>query len=87
MFRLCSLLYSLDYVAVPCLCSVLHPLIECLVLQIGNEDAIADLICCGEVTKIKIKITISDNFEVQVLNSSVNFFLSDVHGSNVQEMR
>ena len=49
-------------------------------LQIGNEDAIADLVCCGEVYKVEVSVTIPDNFKVQVLDSSVDFFLGDVHG-------
>ena len=49
-------------------------------LQVANEDAIADLVCCGEVYEVEIPVTIPDNFEVQVLDSLVNFFLGDVHG-------
>ena len=50
-------------------------------LQVANEDAIADLVCCGEVYEVEIPVTIPDNFEVQVLDSLVNFFLGDVHCS------
>ena len=48
-------------------------------LQVANEDAIADLVCCGEVYEVEVPVTIPDNFKVQVLDSLVNFFLGDVH--------
>ena len=46
--------------------------------QIANEDAVADLVCCGEVYEVKIPVTIAYDFKVQMLDSLVNFFLG--HG-------
>ena len=71
-------LNSFDDVAVPCLCSLFNPSVECQVLQVANEDAFSDLVCCGEVYEVEISVTITYDFKIQMFDCFVNFFPS--HG-------